>query len=233
MTNSDNDTTPLASKMRPQNLDEFVGQGHLVGKGKPIRKLIKADELVSMIFWGPPGCGKTTLARIIANETRSRFVQLSAVQSGKDDMRKVISLAKGETGQQNDLFSNVVNEKTPNRVILFVDEIHRFNKAQQDYLLPFVEDGTITLIGATTENPSFEVISPLLSRCRVFVLKRHKPDAIKQIIKRAIEDKVNGLGKVDVEIKKDALEFLANASNGDPRTALNALELSVKLARGK
>ncbi len=226
---------PLAAKMRPDSLDNFIGQKHLVGKNMPIRRLIEIDDLVSMIFWGPPGCGKTTLARIIANETESTFFQLSAVESGKDDIKKIIEKARGNIKLQNNLFLNdkVNNKKQSNKTILFIDEIHRFNKAQQDFLLPFVEEGTITLIGATTENPSFEVISPLLSRCRVFVLKRHSPDDLKDIILKAIKDKEKGLGELNIEIKKDALEFLANSSNGDPRTALNALELSVKLLKNK
>jgi putative ATPase len=243
---------PLAARMRPRNLDEFVGQKHLVGKDKPIRKLIEMDELVSMIFWGPPGSGKTTLARIIANETNSKFVQLSAVDSGKADVKKVVEASRKAKEAQSNLFdtSNLkpqdrlrINDDennrktikkesgTAERTILFLDEIHRFNKAQQDFLLPYVEDGTITLIGATTENPSFEVISALLSRCRVFVMKQHTPKDIKQIVINVLKDKERGLGKQDIELKEDALEFLANAANGDPRTALNALEMATKLAR--
>lgn len=230
---------PLAAKMRPFSLQEFVGQKHLVGNNKPIYRLIEIDDLVSIIFWGPPGCGKTTLARIIANETNSRFVQMSAVDAGKDDVRKVVELSKGYSKIQDSLFDNQVANQlssetvqpSDHKTILFIDEIHRFNKAQQDFLLPFVEDGTIILIGATTENPSFEVISPLLSRCRVFILKQHTPEDIQKIVKRALKDKVKGLGKLNIEIEKDALEYLCNAANGDPRTALNALELAVKLAK--
>ncbi|MBN2015896.1 AAA family ATPase [Candidatus Dojkabacteria bacterium] len=228
------DNQPLAARMRPQNLDEFIGQEHLVGQDKPIRKLIEADDLVSMIFWGPPGCGKTTLARIIANETNSNFVQLSAVDSGKADVKKVVEQARGNAKVQESIFE-ASNKKrsamSDKRTILFLDEIHRFNKAQQDFLLPYVEDGTIILIGATTENPSFEVISALLSRCRVFVMNQHTPEDIKTIVKNALKNKVNGLGNMEVEMKEDALEFLSNAANGDPRTALNALEMAVKLAR--
>jgi putative ATPase len=233
--------TPLAAKMRPYSLDEFVGQKHLVGKDKPIRKLIEMDELVSIIFWGPPGCGKTTLAGIIANETKSEFVALSAVDSGKADVKKVVEKARNSNKAQESIFeSKQLTAKQLNKTtiqpsshltILFLDEIHRFNKAQQDFLLPYVEDGTIILIGATTENPSFEVISPLLSRCRVFILNQHTHRDIKEIIKNALTDKEKGLGNFDIEIKDDALEFLANAANGDPRTALNALELAVKLAK--
>lgn len=231
--NKDNVNIPLAARMRPVSLKDFAGQKHLVGEDKPIRKLIEADDLVSIIFWGPPGCGKTTLARIIANETNSRFVQMSAVDAGKDDVRKVIKMSKGQTEVQDTLFNN--NHPTikqfNNRTILFIDEIHRFNKAQQDFLLPFVEDGTIVLIGATTENPSFEVISPLLSRCRVFVLKQHKVEDIRKIIQKALKDKEQGLGKLNIKIEEDALDYLSEAANGDPRTALNALELAVKLAK--
>jgi putative ATPase len=231
--------TPLAARMRPESLKEYIGQKHLVGRSKPIRKLIETDELVSMIFWGPPGCGKTTLARIIANETKSTFIQMSAVNSGKADIRKVVEQSKTKTKIQESIFkarnitANQLNRSpiktNRNRTILFIDEIHRFNKVQQDFLLPYVEDGVITLIGATTENPSFEVISPLLSRCRVFILKQHISKDIKKIVMNAINDKVHGIGRMNVKIQKNALEFLANSSNGDPRTALNALELGLKL----
>lgn len=240
-------TEPLASRMRPTSLDNFVGQKHLVGEGKPIRKLIESDQLLSMIFWGPPGCGKTTLARIIANETKSRFVQLSAVDSGKDDVRKVVELAKGQSpkeAQQSSFFiknskvkrkkeeSNESINQYNNKTILFLDEIHRFNKAQQDFLLPYVENGTFILIGATTENPSFEVISALLSRCRVFVFNPHTKEDIRKVIARAVKDKINGFGALKLSLKNNALELLYNAANGDPRTALNALELAVNLSRG-
>lgn len=229
---------PLAARMRPNNLDDFIGQKKIVGKEKPIRKLIKSDQLVSMIFWGPPGSGKTTLARIIANETKSKFVQMSAVDSGKADVKRVVEMSRKKSEIQESIFSqkekslensNKEIKQISNRTILFIDEIHRFNKAQQDFLLPYVEDGTIILIGATTENPSFEVISALLSRCRVFVLERHTVNNIKIIIRNVLKDKENGLGSMSVEIEEDALDYLAQASNGDPRTALNALEMAVKL----
>ncbi len=220
---------PLPSRIRPQKLNRFIGQKQLIGKGKPISKLIESDNLISMILWGPPGSGKTTLARIMANETKSKFIQLSAVDSGKDDLRKVISEAKVKS-KQSSLLDN--NKELFKNTILFIDEIHRFNKAQQDYLLPFVEDGTIILIGATTENPSFEVISPLLSRCRVFILKSHSIENLRKIIKRALQDK-NGLAKLKIKINEETINYLANSSNGDPRTALNALELAVKLTDNK
>lgn len=224
--------TPLAARLRPKSLNYYIGQKHLVGKDKPIRRLIELDDLVSMVFWGPPGCGKTTLAQIIAAETKSKFFQMSAVNSGKADIQKIIEKAKGNLRVQDSLFNNTDknNDQKVKKTILFIDEIHRFSKVQQDFLLPFVEDGTITLIGATTENPSFEIISPLLSRCRVFILKQHTPKDIKKIVLRAIQDKDNGLGNLNLIIKNDALDYLAQASNGDPRTALNALELAVKLA---
>jgi len=199
--------SPLADRVRPQNLEEFVGQEHLVGEGKPLRVAIEKDQLFSLIFWGPPGCGKTTLARIIANETGAHFVGLSAVSAGKADVTKVVKEAK----ERLKLYQK--------RTILFLDEIHRFNKAQQDALLPSVEDGTIILIGATTENPSFEVIGPLLSRCRVYTLERLTPKEIKTIVERVL---------TDVEITDEALEFLVQAANGDARVALNTLEIAAR-----
>jgi len=205
---------PLAARMRPRNFDEFVGQEHLLGKGHVLRKSIEADQLPSIVLWGPPGSGKTTLANIIANVTRSHFSPISAVASGVADLRRIVE----EAGERRGLYNQ--------RTILFIDEIHRFNKAQQDAILPYVENGTITLIGATTENPSFEVISPLLSRCRVFTLKALNEEQVKLLVQRAIEDEERGLGQMKVEVDKDALDFLLVMSNGDARVALNALELA-------
>lgn len=227
-----NQKTPLAARMRPNILDDFIGQDKIIGKNGPLRRLIETDQLVSIIFWGPPGSGKTTLARIIANETKSRFVQVSAVESNKAEIRRIVQSARSQEKAQNTLFGKPsVNEI--HRTILFIDEIHRFNKAQQDFLLPFVEDGTITLIGATTENPSFEVISPLLSRCRVFVLEQHSTNDIKKMINKCLTDKKNGLGNLDIEIKPDALDYMAQIANGDGRNALNILEIAVKLTQSK
>jgi putative ATPase len=200
--------------MRPGNFDEFVGQEHILGEGHVLRKSIEADQLPSIIFWGPPGSGKTTLANIIASVTKSHFSPISAVASGVADLRRIVDEAKERRALHQQ------------RTILFIDEIHRFNKAQQDAVLPYVENGTITLIGATTENPSFEVISPLLSRCRVFTLNTLTEEQVKLIIQRAIEDEERGIGKMKVELDKDAFEFLLVMSNGDARVALNALELS-------
>lgn len=205
---------PLAARMRPRNFDEFVGQEHLVGEGHVLRKSIEADQLPSMILWGPPGSGKTTLAHIIANVTKSQFSPISAVASGVADLRRIVDEARERRALHN--------QKT----ILFIDEIHRFNKAQQDAILPYVENGTITLIGATTENPSFEVISPLLSRCRIFTLNALTDEQLKVIVQRAIEDEARGIGKMKVELDKDAFDFLLVMSNGDARVALNAIELA-------
>lgn len=209
---------PLADLLRPGKLNDYMGQEKLVGKGGPIKRMIENDDLVSMIFWGPPGCGKTTLAKIIANDTKSYFVQLSAVSAGKKDVEKVINEAR-----------EIYQAYDGRRTILFLDEIHRFNKAQQDFLLPFVEDGTILLIGATTENPSFEVNSALLSRTRVFVLERLADNAILNIIDRAIAF-IKAESNIEVTLNKKALKLLVANANGDPRSALNILELAVKLA---
>jgi putative ATPase len=205
---------PLAARMRPQTFAEFVGQEHLVADGRVLRKCIEADQLPSMVFWGPPGSGKTTLAHIIANVTRAQFSPLSAVSAGVADLRRVIGEAKKRL------------KSSGQRTILFVDEIHRFNKAQQDAVLPFVENGTVTFIGATTENPSFEVIAPLLSRCRVFRLDPLSDNEVRLIVERVIKDKERGLGKVQISMNEEALQHLVTMSNGDARVALNALEMT-------
>lgn len=226
-----NSSIPLAERVRPNSLNEYVGQTHLVGKDGVLRKLIQSDQLVSMIFWGPPGVGKTSLARIIAQETNSNFISLSAVTSGLDQVRKIIKEAKEriESGSQLSLRSTSTSKpdnQTTSRTILFIDEIHRFNKAQQDAFLPCVEDGTITLIGATTENPSFEVISPLLSRCRVFVLNQLNTDELNIICDR-------GLKELDRKLSKDGKAFLINSANGDSRNVLNILEIADRLLPAK
>lgn len=208
---------PLAEIMRPKSLEEFVGQKHVVGKGSLIRNAIEKDRIFSMILWGPPGCGKTTLARIIAGETKSYFVHFSAVLSGIKEIRSVIEEARNQ--------QKLYRKKT----ILFVDEIHRFNKAQQDAFLHHVENGLITLIGATTENPSFEVIAPLLSRCRVIVLKTFSQDDIHAIINRALKNKERGLENLNLVLSKDALAYLIQIADGDARTALNNLEITASL----
>lgn len=207
--------SPLASRMRPVTLEEVVGQEHIIGKDKLLYRAIKADKLGSIIFYGPPGTGKTTLAKVIANTTSAKFTQLNATTAGKKDMEEVIRQAKESLG--------MYGEKT----ILFVDEIHRFNKGQQDYLLPFVEDGTIILIGATTENPYFEVNGALISRSIIFELKPLEKEDIKKLLKRAVTDKNKGLGSFDVVLEEDAEDFLADISGGDARAALNAIELGV------
>lgn len=207
--------SPLAARLRPTSIEEVVGQEHIIGKGKLLYRAIKADKLGSLIFYGPPGTGKTTLAKVIANTTKSEFVQLNATISGKKDIQKVIEEAKSRLGM------------TLGKTILFIDEIHRFNKAQQDALLPYVEDGTITLIGATTENPYFEVNNALVSRSRVFQLKPLSSEDIKKLILRAIEDKEKGMGNFNATIDNEALAFLADMANGDARAALNAVELGV------
>jgi putative ATPase len=203
---------PLAARMRPRKLDEFVGQEHIIGQGRVLRKAIETGQMPSIILWGPPGSGKTTLAFIVANTTNSHFSPVSAVSAGVADLRKAVEEAK----ERRKLYQQ--------KTILFIDEIHRFNKGQQDAILPYVEDGTVTLIGATTENPSFEVNSPLLSRSRVFVLKPLSNDEIRSIILRALKDADRGLGKMGVEIEDKALEHLTVMSGNDARTALNALE---------
>jgi len=208
------DNMPLAARMRPSSFDEFVGQEHLVAPGQVFRKCIEADRLPSMVFWGPPGSGKTTLAHIIASITRAQFASLSAVSAGVADLRKVVEAAGKRLKQSGQ------------RTILFVDEIHRFNKAQQDAVLPFVESGTVTFIGATTENPSFEVIAPLLSRSRVFRLNQLTDDDIRLIVERAISDREKGLGDLGINMSEEALSHLVTASNGDARVALNALEMA-------
>lgn len=207
--------SPLASRLRPQTLDEVVGQQHIIGKDKLLYRAIKADKISSIIFYGPPGTGKTTLAKVIANTTSAEFVQLNATIAGKKDMEDVTAKAKETYGMYG------------KRTILFVDEIHRFNKSQQDYLLPFVEDGTIILIGATTENPYFEVNGALISRSRIFELKPLSTEDVKSLLKRALEDKERGLGAYNACIDEDALEFLSDISSGDARAALNAIELGV------
>lgn len=208
--------TPLADSLRPENLEEFLGQEEVVGEGKLLRKAIEEDSIPSMIFWGPPGTGKTTLAFIVAQKTKSEFLKLSAVSSGVKDLRGVIKQAEG-------------NKEKNKRTILFIDEIHRWNKKQQDALLPYVENGTIILIGATTENPSFEVVGALLSRCRVFVLKQLTKDQLVEIINKALKDKERGLGKLNLKIDKKVINMLAQMSNGDARTALNVLEYAASL----
>ena len=230
---------PLAARMRPRTLDEFVGQEHLVGQGRLLRKAIEADEVPSMVLWGPPGSGKTTLARIIAGLTRSHFAPISAVAAGVADLRRIVEEAHDRLGMHNQ------------RTILFIDEIHRFNKAQQDAVLPYVEDGTVTLIGATTENPSFEVISPLLSRSRVYALEPLTPEQVELIVRRALADDERGLAApchpdpptggegsrtpegqtIRIDIDDDTIAGLASAAGGDARIALNALELAAQSAR--
>ena len=207
--------SPLAARLRPRNLDEVVGQKHIIAKDKLLYRAIKADKISSIIFYGPPGTGKTTLAKVIAGTTSSEFMQINATVAGKKDMEEVVAKAKELQGMYG------------KRTILFIDEIHRFNKGQQDYLLPFVEDGTIIIIGATTENPYFEVNGALISRSMIFELKPIEPEDIKILIRRAIEDSERGMGAFHAVIEEDALDALADISGGDARHALNAIELAV------
>lgn len=207
--------SPLASRLRPVTLDEVVGQEHIIGKDKLLYRAIKADKLSSIIFYGPPGTGKTTLAKVIANTTKGEFTQINATAAGKKDMEEVVVQAKNTMGMYG------------RKTILFVDEIHRFNKGQQDYLLPFVEDGTLILIGATTENPYFEVNRALLSRSIIFELKPLSQENIKELILRAVNDEKRGLGAYKAVIEEDALNFLSDIANGDARAALNAVELGI------
>ena len=216
----ENNEKPLAVRMRPETLDEFLGQEELVGQGKLSRQAIESDSIPSMIFWGPPGSGKTTLAFIIAKQTKSEFIKMSAVTSGLKDLREVIEKAR-------------INERLQRKTILFIDEIHRWNKSQQDALLPHIENGLIVLIGATTENPSFEIRGPLLSRCRVFVFERLKEEDIITLLKKALNDKKKGLGKLKVKINKQPLSLIAQLSNGDARVALNILEYTILSSQGK
>lgn len=207
--------SPLASRLRPVTLDEMVGQQHIIGKDKLLYRAIRADKLGSIILYGPPGTGKTTLARVIANTTSADFVQINATSAGKKDMEEVVARAKDSQG--------MYGKKT----ILFIDEIHRFNKGQQDYLLPFVEDGTVILIGATTENPYFEVNGALLSRSIIFELKQLSEEDVRTLILRAVQDREKGMGAYDAVIEEDALSFLADMANGDARAALTAIELGI------
>ena len=211
---------PLADRMRPRTFDEFVGQEHVVGVDRVLRRAIQADRLPSIILWGPPGSGKTTLARLISGVTQASFQSVSAVTSGVADLRRIVAEARDRLGMHQ--------EKT----ILFVDEIHRFNKSQQDVILPHVEDGTVTFIGATTENPSFEVNAPLLSRCRVFALQLLTPEEVEKIVQRALSEPQRGLGELGLELEQPALEHLVDMANGDARVALNALETAAFATSG-
>lgn len=213
------DSAPLAERMRPRNISEYIGQRHLLAEGCLLKRAIEEDKLFSMIFWGPPGSGKTTLARILANETKSKFVSFSAVLSGVKEIRAVIDEAR-----------ELLERKTI-KMILFVDEIHRFNKAQQDAFLPHVESGLITLIGATTENPSFEVIAPLLSRTRVLVLKPFSEEDLLAILESALKDKQKGFGQISIKIDPDVLRYIVSLTDGDARSALNNLEAVISMVQ--
>jgi putative ATPase len=213
------DSAPLAERMRPQNISEYIGQRHLLAEGCLLKRAIEEDKLFSMIFWGPPGSGKTTLARILANETKSKFVSFSAVLSGVKEIRAVIDEARE------------LMERKKMKMILFVDEIHRFNKAQQDAFLPHVESGLITLIGATTENPSFEVIAPLLSRTRVLVLKPFSEEDLLAIVEGALKDNQKGFGQISIKIDPDVLRYIVSLADGDARSALNNLEAIVSMVQ--
>ena len=215
-TSSSPQAVPLAARMRPRTFDEFVGQSHLVGEGKVFRKCIEADRVPSIMLWGPPGSGKTTLATLIASVTKSHFAPISAVSAGLADLRKIIEEARQRL------------KVSGQRTILFIDEIHRFNKAQQDAILPYAENGVVTVIGATTENPSFEVISPLLSRSRVFTLNALSDEDIRTIVERAIKDEERGLGSFNVKIDEDAMDYLVVIANGDARAAMNTLEMATE-----
>nr|WP_328753452.1 replication-associated recombination protein A [Geomesophilobacter sediminis] len=210
---------PLAERMRPRTMDEYVGQGHLLGEGKLLRRLIETDRLTSLIFWGPPGSGKTTLARIIAGATQSHFIFFSAIMSGIKEIREIVKEAEDTLKYHG------------KKTILFVDEIHRFNKTQQDAFLPYVERGTFTMIGATTENPSFEVIAPLLSRCKVLVLNPLTREEVIEILVSALEDKERGLGELGLSAEPEALAFMADQAGGDARVALNTLETASRVVK--
>ncbi len=221
MLKNETDTAPLAERMRPRTLDEFRGQEHLLGPGKLLRRLIESDQVSSLILWGPPGSGKTTLARIVANATSSHFIFFSAILSGVKDLRQIVKEAEEK------------QESIGRKTILFVDEIHRFNKAQQDAFLPYVEKGLLTIIGATTENPSFEVIAPLLSRCKVLVLNPLRKEEIESILRDCLADRERGLGERNLRAGDDAISYIAEQAEGDARIALNTLETAARLSAGE